>query len=259
MPSGKRRGEAGFLHYLGHGVVSPSKLKAKEHSYVHPVQLLKYLDSLRKNDNDKMLEKHAKYLGLPLRHILDLYATYDTDLAALVFPMYNEHHNIVGMRYRRRDSTKFSYKGGREGVFLSTWFTPNRLVVVTEGPTDAAAVITAGLVNVVGKPSCTGGDRIIGRLLQDNPATPVIMVADPDEPGRAGGVNLADSLPNFCAVVCPPKDIRDIVTKAKLTSDIGNAILNVASGQEIDGWQLYYVNKPHKRFQIDRFVEELRQ
>ncbi len=258
--SGKRRGEAGWLHYLGPGMVASGKLlKAQEPTHVPPARLRHYMSYLRDKKDVKMLEKHAKYLGLPVRSIVDMGVAYDIGLAALAFPMFNEDLQTVGVRYRRRDATKFSFKSGREGVFLSMWFVPSRLTIVTEGPTDAAAVIAAGLVNVVGKPSCTGWDRIIGRLLKDNPDTPVIMVADPDEPGKAGGLNLANSLPNFCAVICPPKDIRDVVMRAELTSEIGNAILNVASGHEIDGWQLYYVNKPHKKFLLDRLVQELRQ
>ncbi|KKK66450.1 hypothetical protein LCGC14_2963960 [marine sediment metagenome] len=240
-------------------VAAGKLLKAQEPPCVPPARLRNYLDVLRDNDNTKMMEKHAKYLGLPVQSIVQMCATYDTGLAALAFPMYNEDRQTTGVRYRRRDSTKFSFKGGREGVFISVWFVPSRLTIVTEGPTDAAAVIATGLINVVGKPSCTGGDRIIGRLLKDNPDTPVIMVADPDEPGKAGGLNLANSLPNFCAVICPPKDIRDVVTRAELTNAVGNDILDVASGREKDGWQLYYVNKPHKKFLLDRTIQELKQ
>lgn len=260
VQSGKRRRDAGWLHYLGPDAVATDKLaKVQEKPRVSTERLQDYLCVLHGNDNAKMLEKHAKYLGLPARSIVDMRVTYDTDLAALAFPMFNEDLHVTGVRYRRRDCSKFSFKGGREGVFLSRWFVPSRLVFVTEGPTDAAAVIATGLINVIGKPNCTGGNQIIGRLLDNDLGTPVIMVADPDEPGKAGGLNLANSLPNFCAVVCPPKDIRDVVSKAELTSEIGNAILDVASGHEKDGWQLYYVNKPHKRFLLDRYVQELKQ
>ncbi len=256
--SGKQKGDAGWLHYLGPGVVAhATSLTTKGQDYVPPERLRSYLYAIGKDDNAKMLEKHAKYLGLPVRSILDMKATYDTKLAALAFPMFNEDYQITGVRYRRRDGSKFSYKGGKEGVFMSSWFVPDRLVFVTEGPTDAAALISCGFVNVLAKPSCTGGDRIIGRLLKEYPDTPVVMVADPDEPGMAGGLNLANSLFNFCAVVCPPRDIRDVVTRTELTSDIGNAILNVAAGQELEGWQLYYVNKPQKKHLIDRYVREL--
>lgn len=258
--SGKRRGEAGWLHYLGPGIVATEKLKVQsERYYVTPANLLSYLESLHVNDNTKMLEKHAKYLGLSVRSIEDMGVTYDTELAALVFPMYDDRQQLVGMRYRRRDGSKFSFKGGREGVFLSRWFVPSKLVIVTEGPTDGAAVIASGLINVVSKPSCTGGDRIIGRMLHNHPDTPTIMVADPDAPGKAGGLNLADSLPNLCVVICPPKDIRDVVSKAELTSAVKDGILDVAAGREKDGWQLYYVNKPHKKFLLDRSIQELRQ
>ncbi len=260
MPRDKGKDKAGWLHYLGPGTVATEKLKMQPESpRVSTVDLLHYLCSLRDNDNDHMLKKHAKYLGLPVRSILDMRATYDTDLAALAFPMYNEHQQLTGIRYRRRDASKFSFRGGREGVFLSRWFVPSRLVVITEGPTDGAAVVATGLINVVSKPNCTGGDRIIGRLLQNHPDTPIIVVADPDPPGKAGGLNLANFLPNFCVVICPPKDIRDVVSKAELTSEIHNAILDVASGREKDGWQLYYVNKPHKKPLLDRSIEELRQ
>jgi 5S rRNA maturation endonuclease (ribonuclease M5) len=89
-------------------------------------------------------------------------------------------------------------------------------VFVCEGATDTAALMTAGIPVVVGRPSCTGGVADVSWALnryQDR-QRPVVIVADSDVPGLDGACLLASQIcGRFDSVVIAPtwyKDAREV-------------------------------------------------
>src|SRR5262249_39384631 len=138
--------------------------------------------------------------------------------------------NVVGIRLRRPDGSKFAVKGGKEGLFVpANVFSESSPLLVCEGPTDAAALLGLGFANVVGRPSCTGGTKLLVRLVQRSRAE-VVIVADGDEPGRRGADNLASVLAVYAPavqVIVPPdglKDVRDWLRAGGKREDVERVI-----------------------------------
>ena len=211
---GKKRGTAGWLHYVKSGVrkMPPKTQKV----YLNATQVQGYIDSISTAGNAAAIEREAKALGLSLESVIQMQARYDSAKTALVFPMFGHTLRPTGCRFRASNGKKWSLKGGREGVFISRGFRPDRPVFIAEGPTDSAALVKAGLGNVLGRPNCSGGGPIIRRLLERWSDSPVVIVADPDKPGIGGAVALADVLPNPTVVITGPTDIREFVSTSSV-------------------------------------------
>ena len=86
---------------------------------------------------------------------------------------------------------KISVRGSRNGVFLPV-IEAAPPVIVAEGPTDSAALMSLGYA-VIGRPSCTGGQDIIRKMTK---GVDVVIVSDSDSPGRRGAQQLASTLIN---------------------------------------------------------------
>jgi hypothetical protein len=101
-----------------------------------------------------------------------------------------------------------SCKGGREGLFVPADLPDDGLLLVAEGPTDTAALLTLDFA-AIGRPSCAGGVRLVCDRARGRDA---VIVADADEPGRRGAAALANVLTLYCAsvrVLRPPDGIKD--------------------------------------------------
>lgn len=228
VPSARRFKTAGWLHFRAAATVpAPNTTKKR---YVSPGVIERYCEENRRAEDDDMLKKHADSLMLSVGALRGLRVTYDRYLAAIGFPMFNERGRVTGVRNRRRDGSKLSYKGGREGVFVSKDFQRDGLVLVSEGPTDAAALVYAGFQNVLGKPNCYGGDDIIVKIMAGHEASPVVIVADPDNPGVTGARELAQKLPNYCVIVAAETDIREFITSLPYPGEAVSAIIEAATG-----------------------------
>jgi hypothetical protein len=158
----------------------------------------------------------------------------------------------VGIRLRRPDGAKYAVRGGREGLFLPAGPVPTgglsdsracasegtaadpqmegSRLLVCEGPTDAAALLDLGYVHVAGRPSCTGGVKLLAELVRRRRPGDVVIVADADEPGRIGADNLASVLVCYVPavrVIVPPggaKDVREFVRAGGIRADLDRAI-----------------------------------
>jgi len=142
------------------------------------------------------------------------------------FPMWSAQRRVVGIRLRDpRTGRKFAVRGSREGVFLPDG-DPHELLLIVEGPTDAAAGLTLGF-DVLGRPSCTGATCITAALTCNRN---VVIVADADESGQRGAVALAHILVRVAVavrVITPPaphKDLRDWVRAGAPRSHVEAAI-----------------------------------
>jgi DNA primase len=120
---------------------------------------------------------------------------------------------VLGIRLRRTDGFKFAVKGGREGLFIPSGVEAEAApLLICEGPTDTAALLDLGFRNVVGRPSCTGGAKLLCDLTRRRRPSDVVIVADGDEPGRRGAGNLASILLAHAPgvrVIAPPEGIKD--------------------------------------------------
>ncbi len=130
------------------------------------------------------------------------------DGEAWTFPMADAAGVVTGIRRRLLNGRKLSVKGGREGLFVPVELPTSDLLLITEGPTDCAALLTLGFASV-GRPSCRGGVPLVCDVARGRDA---VIVADCDEPGRLGAETLAVALALACPsarVIRPPAGIGD--------------------------------------------------
>ena len=121
---------------------------------------------------------------------------------------------IRGIRLRALDGHKWSVRGGRDGVFWPAGLTFRKPLLLSEGPTDTAALLDLGF-EAVGRPSCLGGTRIVCELVLRKKPPAVIVVSDRDEneAGQHGAESMATALLTYCPsvrVIQPPKKIKDV-------------------------------------------------
>ena len=136
-------------------------------------------------------------------------------------PMRDEHGTIIGIRIRRECGAKFALVGSRSGLFLPNGpLQSNEPLAIVEGPTDLAA--TLGITrNAIGRPSCSGGQELLIRLVQFRKFKDIVLIPDNDAPGIEGATRLKDALqPLGCLcrlLFLPPpyKDLREWVAQGK--------------------------------------------
>jgi DNA primase len=131
----------------------------------------------------------------------------------MVVPHDRRQWQRLGHWLRRPNGFKFSVAGSKEGLFIPvTTGGESSRVFVCEGPTDTAALLDMGSTNVVGRPSCTGGIKLLVDLVRRRQPAEVVIVADADEPGRHGADNLASVMVAYVPtvrVIAPPVGIKD--------------------------------------------------
>jgi len=84
-------------------------------------------------------------------------------------------------------------------------------LLIAEGATDTAALLDLGF-NAVGRPSCTGGVKLLVELVKRLVALEVVIVADADVPGQRGANNLAAVLVAYSPavrIITPPAGVKD--------------------------------------------------
>jgi DNA primase len=127
--------------------------------------------------------------------------------------------DVLGVRLRLAGGKKISVKGGREGLFipgphpdpLPEGEGTGGLLLVCEGATDTAALLDLGF-SAVGRPSCTGGVKLLVELVQRRRPEGVVIVADGDASGQRGAESLAAVLRAYAAavrIVAPPAGVKD--------------------------------------------------
>lgn len=110
---------------------------------------------------------------------------------AYTFPMHDANGKVIGVRLRYPNGRKLSVKGSRSGLFLHDADCSHGLLLVAEGPTDAAALHSLGY-NVVGRPSCNGGTKYLYDFV--NWRHQVVLIPDKDKPGIDGAESVVKTL-----------------------------------------------------------------
>ena len=231
--SPRRIGEAGWLHRLKDNLLSPQRWTRT--LSVHPTtsthDLGRHAEEFRRAIDPLHLASFAHYLGLTVESLHCLRIGWADRWRAWSFPMINVCGHVLGIRLRRPDGRKFAVKGGREGLFLpSTVRGKAHPLLICEGPTDAAALLDMGFRTVVGRPSCTGGIKLLIEVVKWLHRPEVVIVADNDQPGQRGAAQLASVLMTAYAtvrVILPPagiKDVREWLRQGGTRQDLDKAI-----------------------------------
>ena len=142
---------------------------------------------------------------------------------ALAFPMLDADGRVVGIRFRgwpRRAGDKpgkWSLLGGSNGPCVPAGL-PERpdVLVVAEGPTDAAAPLSIDLA-ALAVPDCRGGGRaslaaLLATVTRLRPRR-VLVLADRDGPGWTGATSTGRTIATTCGVpvrvACVPEPHND--------------------------------------------------
>ena len=136
-------------------------------------------------------ESLAKQLSVEPRTLVRLRVGYSEADQATTWPMVDSGGRCIGLRLRGHDGDKWSYRGGRGGLFVPDGIATsiNRLFIC-EGPTDAAALLSIGLP-AIGRPSCQGAMPATVNFVRRIGCHDVAIVADHDEAGQNGATRLA--------------------------------------------------------------------
>jgi hypothetical protein len=162
---------------------------------------------------DRLLQLAGR-LGVSAESLRRLGIGWSEEEGAWSFPMTDAQGRMRGIRLRSSSGQKFAVKGGHEGLFIPENQKPSRQLLITEGPTDLAAILDLGFT-AIGRPNCTGGKALILELIQAERPAEVAIMSDRDEHGRglAGALDLAGCLALYVPrlrVLLPPEGIKDV-------------------------------------------------
>ena len=182
----------------------------------------------------------AASLGLTVESLRRLAVGWSSRHRAWSFPMRSPTRQVLGIRLRRPNGSKFAVTGGHDGLFI-----PDDLpdadggrLLVCEGPTDTAALLDFGF-SAVGRSSCTGGVRLLVELAKQRRPAEVCIIADGDAPGQRGAGNLAAVLLAYCPAVriaTPPagfKDARQWKQRGATAADVA-AVIDAAPVRRLE-------------------------
>ena len=158
-----------------------------------------------------MVVELAQSLGVSADSLQRLGLGWSDKHGAWSFPMRDAGGNVRGIRLRAPDGRKFAVSGSKDGLFIPEGLAFETALLICEGPTDMAAMLDLGF-EAIGRPSCTGGTRLLAELLSNKRPPEVVIVGDHDEPGQRGADSLASTLVVYCPavrVIWPPEGVKD--------------------------------------------------
>ena len=217
--SPKRCGEGGWLHVLRDDGPTwapwQRSIRVAVRMMSEPVNgkpdVAKLAIDFRQAVKPEALDKLAAALGVSAESLRRLGVGWSANNRTWSFPMQDAAGNVLGIRLRLPGGKKLSVRGGKEGLFLPEGIDAHGLLLVCEGPTDTAALLDLGFSGV-GRPSCTGGVKLLVELVRKLKPSGVVIVADADAAGIGGAERLAAVLVAYCPevrVIAPPAGVKD--------------------------------------------------
>jgi hypothetical protein len=210
-PKNFKGGEVGYLHDYPNGDRKP-KYEPTPREKPPAINARKVLwDWKRAYPNDK-LAMLADNLGVTIRSLEEMECQVAGGyVSTWAFPMKDGYGNYIGIRLRNLAAQKWAVTGSQAGIFVPK-VTPQKRMLVVEGPTDCAAGLTLGIYTV-GRPSCSGGvTHIVDHVRKQKIIREVVIAADNDTPGIKGATDLQKWLPvPSCVMLLPTKDLREFI------------------------------------------------
>jgi hypothetical protein len=197
----------GYLHRLA---VDVKPIRVPKQT-IHPHNSLKirlYAATLMRNKAD--IIPLADQLGIETDNLLRFGAGKLPDIPAWGFPMYNNSHEIVGIKCRDSHSKKWCIPGSRLGLYICTKQIPNgERWFVCEGESDSAALGQVFGSLIVGRPCVNAGGNFLVKFLRGSPAT-LFADTDKDDIGLIEAKKLLKQLNPDSNIVYNPqyKDVR---------------------------------------------------
>lgn len=239
--------DTGYLHRLD-GAALPGRGQSPPHPTARPALPAPSFDAeaFARQCHDAVREDDLDMMGIELGvspYSLERLRTgWSQEHMAYTFPMRNDHNEIIGVRLRNIHGRKWAVAGSRAGLFIPAALTGKDPLLICEGPTDTAALLTLGF-DALGRPSCTGGtDYLIAGLRRRRRA--VVVVADRDGPGWQGAQQLAQQIARVTSslkVLTPvgAKDAREWVRSGVTAAVVREIIASAAQwrpAREVNTW-----------------------
>jgi hypothetical protein len=152
----------------------------------------------------------SDHLGVSVESLHLLRVGWSPSRRAYSFPMRSPDGQIVGIRYRSLEGAKYSETGGHEGLFFQPSELTRDYLIVVEGASDTAAMMTMDYRSVIGRANCVGNASQIVTLYRRLMPRRVVIVPDNDEPGISGAESLASILPTRPNILHLPQGIKDV-------------------------------------------------
>lgn len=180
------------------------------------------IDSWIKYTSRTALTLFAEKLRLEWIGLDWLSACWSRKDSAWAFPMRDGDGNIIGIRLRSEDGSKWSVRGSTPGLFyFEEQLIDSKIpLLICEGPTSTAAAMLLGFP-AVGRPSSICDTNQVNTLVKRLKIRKAIIVADHDmkwangifrNPGMEGAQRLSKELKCKHTIWTPPqKDIRDFL------------------------------------------------
>jgi len=196
-------GEAGFLHLLGDWRSlppvdwQPPVRKPPRKPYCDWGLLARTFAANIGTRREELAQK----LGVSVESLERLGTGFNPRDLYWSFPERDGRGQVIGILRRLLDGTKRRMAGSQNGLcYPLDWDTGAGPVLLVEGPSDTAALLTMGLT-VVGRPSNRGGADFLADLLAAiPPERSIIVIGERDEktdgrwPGKEGAVGTAEKL-----------------------------------------------------------------
>lgn len=227
-------GEAGYLHRLlnktdrqRRPAVRRLRIPTSTTLPSKRAEFARLSDKFRDRITPDGLDRVASTLGLTPQSLHRLRIGWTG--RAWSFPMVDACGRVIGIRLRYPTGGKFAVTGSKNGLFVPDGLNDHSPLLVAEGPTDCAALLDFGF-DVIGRPSCSTGARLVVEFVVSLQIQNVVIVADSDEPGQRGARSLAASLvtrvPRVRVITPPPgqKDIRSWKTSGAVRADADGLI-----------------------------------
>lgn len=227
IESGRVLRNGGYLHRLGESAdFRPivRRVSVPNSPTAAPMDFGRMTGEYQHRATATMLTRLATDLGVSVEGLRRLRTGWDG--SAWTFPMTDANSAAVGIRRRLPTGKKLSVKSGREGLFVPEGLSADGLLLICEGPTDTAALLSIGL-DAIGRPSCRGGLRLLTEFCRGRA---VALLADSDRPGIQGAEFAATALQLHCRsvrVLQPPtgvKDAREWCRRSGTREDVEEAI-----------------------------------
>ncbi len=157
---------------------------------------------------------------------------------AWTWPMRNAAGDVVGIRLRGRGKAKWAVAGGHEGLFFCPAMAISENLIIVEGASDVAAILSIGISAVIGRPSASGGgDQLVALARQWRPKN-ILVLSDADDVGARTAECLAARLRGIAAVrVHPPpagiKDAREWILRGAQAADVLGLFLGLNNAKRI--------------------------
>lgn len=231
VPSKQPWGDAGHMHVLRDAGAWKSRPRPVIHVPEVPPNRWSLASAwVHRAREEGAVETLADRLGVSAHSLERLHVGWCPDDQFFSFPLSNKGGRIVGINRRFLNGEKRVIEGHRIGLYLPHDLPKDlsdRSLVVCEGGSDTAAALDLGL-DAIGRFSCNTCTRDVVGLVRDRKPAMVIIVADPDGPGRDGAEALAGKLLTLARdvrVIEPPAgDLREWIAPGISRRDFGNLV-----------------------------------